>query len=152
MSKIWFGHPDVLELNNWPKNHLAALLNISFTEIGDDFLKGIMPVDDRTRQPYGLLHGGASVVLAETLGSVASHLVIDAEKKIAVGMEVNANHLRPVSIGLITGICTAIHIGQNSHVWEIRLYGENGKMNCISRLTVAIATKGGIITDRHDLN
>jgi 1,4-dihydroxy-2-naphthoyl-CoA hydrolase len=97
-----------------------------------------MPVDDRTRQPYGILHGGASVVLTETLGSVASNMVLDTNFKMGVGLEVNANHLRPVKSGLVTGICTPIHIGGKTHVWDIKLYNDKGKITCISRLTIAV--------------
>ncbi|OAQ38759.1 esterase [Pedobacter psychrophilus] len=135
---IWFTKPDLEELNNRPKNNIGGLLGIEFTEIGDDFIKAIMPVDDRTRQPYGILHGGASVVLTETLGSVASNLVLDTNFKMGVGLEVNANHLRPVKSGFVTGICTPIHIGGKTHVWDIKLYNDKGKITCISRLTTAI--------------
>jgi len=141
MSKLWFGQPDVKELNNRRTNHIGALIGIEFTEIGDDFIKGRMPVDARTHQPYGILHGGASVVLAESLGSVASSLIIDPEKFMAVGLEVNANHLRPVRSGYVTGICTPIHIGGKTHVWDIKMYDDRGKINCVSRLTVAIVSR-----------
>jgi len=135
---IWFSKPDLTELNGRPKNHIGALLGIEFTEIGDDYIKGRMPVDERTHQPFGILHGGASVVLAETLGSVASNLVLNPERNMGVGLEVNANHLRPVKEGWVTGICTAIHIGGKTHIWDIKLYNDAGKMTCISRLTVAV--------------
>jgi 1,4-dihydroxy-2-naphthoyl-CoA hydrolase len=135
---IWFATHSLEELNNRPKNHIGALLGIQFTEIGDNYLKGTMPVDDRTRQPYGILHGGASVVLTETLGSVASNMVLDTKFKMGVGLEVNANHLRPVKSGLVTGICTPIHIGGKTHVWDIKLYNDKGKITCISRLTIAV--------------
>ena len=138
---IWFKNPDLEELNGRPKNHIAALLGIAFTEIGDDFLKATMPVDERTHQPAGILHGGASVVLAETLGSIASYMIIDPEKYVAVGLEVNANHLRPVKSGLVKGVCTPIHIGAKTHIWDIKLYNDRGKMSCISRLTVAVINK-----------
>lgn len=100
-----------------------------------------MPVDERTHQPYGILHGGASVVLAESLGSVASNMIIDNAKYIGVGLEINANHLRPVSSGVVTGKCTPIHIGAKTHVWDIRVTNEKGKLVCVSRLTVAIVPK-----------
>jgi 1,4-dihydroxy-2-naphthoyl-CoA hydrolase len=135
---IWFSKPDLTELNGRPKNHIGALLGIEFTEIGDDYIKGRMPVDERTHQPFGILHGGASVVLAETLGSVASNLVLNPERNMGVGLEVNANHLRPVKEGWVTGVCTAIHIGGKTHIWDIKLYNDAGKMTCISRLTVAV--------------
>ena len=135
---IWFNQPSVEEFNSRPKNHIGAVLGIELTEIGDDFLKGTMPVDERTHQPYGILHGGASVVLAETLGSIASNLVLNPERNMGVGLEINANHLRPVKIGFVTGICTPIHIGGKTHIWDIKIFNEAGKMTCISRLTVAV--------------
>jgi 1,4-dihydroxy-2-naphthoyl-CoA hydrolase len=138
---IWFRNYDVQEINGRPKNHLGALLGIEFMEIGEDFVSARMPVDERTHQPYGILHGGASVVLAETLGSVASSMVIDWDKFIGVGLEINANHLRPVNSGFVTGICKPLHIGGKTHVWDIKIYNDKGKMNCISRLTVAIVPK-----------
>lgn len=134
----WFKEHTIDELNTRPGNNIGSLLGIEFTEIGEDFLKATMPVDDRTRQPYGILHGGSSVVLAETLGSVASGMLIDTTKQIGVGLEVNANHLRPVKSGFVTGICKPLHIGGKTHVWDIRIYDNRGKMSCISRLTVAI--------------
>lgn len=105
-----------------------------------------MPVDARTHQPYGLLHGGASVVLAETLGSMASYHCIDTSKFYCVGLEVNANHLRGLRSGRVTGVCRPVHLGRSTHVWDIRLSGEDGKPSCISRLTVAIVPldKGGL--------
>ncbi len=138
---MWYKPFTLAQINNRPKNHIGALIGIKFTAFGDDFLEGTMPVDERTHQPAGILHGGASVVLAETLGSIASYLCIDPEKHIAVGLEVNANHLRPVKSGFVTGICKAIHIGAKTHIWEIKMYNDKGKMNCISRLTVAILPK-----------
>jgi 1,4-dihydroxy-2-naphthoyl-CoA hydrolase len=138
---IWFREYLVQEINDRPKAHIGTLLGIEFTEVGEDFISARMPVDERTHQPYGILHGGASVVLAETLGSVASSMVIDSEKLIGVGLEVNANHLRPVKSGFVTGICKALHIGGKTHVWEIKIYNDKGKMSCISRLTVAIIQK-----------
>ncbi|RQO67875.1 esterase [Pedobacter sp. KBW06] len=138
---MWFSAFTPAQLNDRPKNHLGGLLDIQFTEVGDDFLTATMPVDERTHQPAGILHGGASVVLAETLGSIASYMCIDPEKHMAVGLEINANHLRPVKSGLVTGICKPLHIGAKTHVWEIKIYNDKGKMNCISRLTVAIIPK-----------
>ena len=135
---IWFKNYTPEELNNRPKNHIGALLGISFTQIGDNFLEATMPVDDRTHQPVGILHGGASVVLAETLGSVASNLVLNPDEKMGVGLEVNANHLRPVKSGFVRGVWSPIHIGAKTHIWDIKIYDERGKMSCISRLTVAV--------------
>lgn len=138
---IWFKTFTVEELNGMHKNHMGAFLDIQFTEAGEDSLTATMPVDERTHQPAGILHGGASVVLAETLGSVASSLCIDPERYQAVGLEINANHLRPVKSGRVTGICKPLHKGAKTHVWEIKIYDERGKMNCVSRLTVAIIPK-----------
>ena len=117
---------------------MVAHLDIRITEAGPDFLRGTMPVDERTRQPFGLLHGGASVVLAETLGSVASNFVIDTSRYYAVGQEINANHLRSARSGLVTGTARPIHLGGRSHVWDIRIEDEAGKLVCISRLTMAV--------------
>lgn len=138
---IWLKAFTPEQLNDRPKNHMGALLDIRFTEVGEDFLTATMPVDERTHQPAGILHGGASVVLAETLGSVASTMCIDTEKYMAVGLEINANHLRPVKSGKVTGVCKIIHRGAKTHVWEIKIYDDKGKMNCISRLTVAVINK-----------
>ncbi len=138
---MWFKQTTTQELNDRPKNHLGALIGIKFLELTDNSLSAIMPVDEKTRQPMGILHGGASVVLAETLGSVASSLMIDSDKWMAVGLEINANHLRPVFSGHVKGICTPIHIGNKTHVWDIKIFNDQGKINCISRLTVAIVPK-----------
>jgi 1,4-dihydroxy-2-naphthoyl-CoA hydrolase len=138
---IWFKEFTPAMLNDRPKNHIGALLGIEFTEVGEDYVCATMPVDERTHQPAGILHGGASVVLAETLGSIASYMCINPEKYIAVGLEVNANHIRPVSSGLVKGICKPLHLGGKTQVWEIKMYNDKGKMNCVSRLTVAILPK-----------
>jgi 1,4-dihydroxy-2-naphthoyl-CoA hydrolase len=138
---IWSREFTIDELNGRPKGHIGDLLGIEFTEIGPNSVSARMPVNEKTHQPYGILHGGASVVLAESLGSVASNMIINSDKYIGVGLEVNANHLRPVKSGFVTGICTPIHIGGKTHVWDIKLYDDRGKMNCISRLTVAIIPK-----------
>jgi 1,4-dihydroxy-2-naphthoyl-CoA hydrolase len=136
---IWFKKdlhiPDITHLG---KGTMGEHIGIEFTELGADFLKAHMPVDARTRQPYGLLHGGASCVLAETLGSVASALVIDPDKFICVGLEINANHIRGVREGLVTGIATPLHLGSSTHVWDIKIHDEREKLVCVSRLTVAI--------------
>src|SRR5215203_2933098 len=114
---------------------------IGFMEIGGDDLKARMPVDHRTRQPYGLLHGGASCVLAETLGSIGSAIVIDSSRFICVGIEINANHIRGAKQGFVTGIAKPIHLGSSTHVWDIRISDEKEQLICISRLTVAILPK-----------
>lgn len=112
-------------------------LGIEFLEVGDDYVKARMPVDRRTIQPFGLLHGGASVALAETLGSVAANLCVDREKKMCVGLEINANHLRPVTNGFVYGVARPVHVGDTTQVWEIRILNEQDKLVCISRLTLA---------------
>lgn len=139
---IWFyKNLNIESLEPLGKGTLGEHLGMQFSEIGDDYLKATMPVDNRTKQPYGLLHGGASVALAETLGSVGSALIIDPDKFICVGMEINANHLRSVKEGFVTGTATPLHIGASSHVWEIKIHDENQKLICISRLTVAVIKK-----------
>lgn len=138
---IWHKPYTLADLNKFrgtTDEHVNKHLGIEITEVGADFLKGTMPVDHRTVQPFGLLHGGVSCVLSETLGSVAAWMCIDPEKKMAVGIEINANHLRPVTAGTITGICKPIQVGRSLHVWQTEMYTDEGKMNCISRLTVAI--------------
>jgi 1,4-dihydroxy-2-naphthoyl-CoA hydrolase len=137
---IWKQPLQLEALNNMPRN-MASHLGIEFTTWDDQSLSARMPVDERTHQPTGILHGGASVVLAETLGSVASSLIIDSNRFAAVGLEVNANHLRPVTKGFVTGTCSPIHIGNKTHVWDIKIINDRGKMVCISRLTVAIIIK-----------
>jgi len=138
---IWYGNPTLQELNDSCANTLLASLGITFTEIGDDYLSGTMPVDGRTRQPLGYLHGGASLALAETLGSYASALCLDLDSKTLFGQEINANHVRPVTEGRVTGTARPYHLGRTSHVWEIRINNEQGQLVCISRLTVSIQDK-----------
>jgi 1,4-dihydroxy-2-naphthoyl-CoA hydrolase len=127
---------------------LAAHLDIRITEVGPDFLRGTMPVDGRTRQPFGLLHGGASVALAETLGSVASNYCVDTSRYYCVGQEINANHLRAVRTGRVTGTARPIHLGGRSHVWDIRIEDEAGRMTCISRLTMSVLEAAGGVPER----
>lgn len=135
---IWH-HPITLEeLDRQSKGCMVELLDIRFTEIGPDYLRASMPVDARTWQPYGLLHGGASVVLAETLGSTAAQCCVDGSRFYCVGQEINANHLRGVRSGRVTGTARPIHVGARSHVWEIRIEDEKGRLACISRLTMAV--------------
>ena len=116
-------------------------LGIEWVEVGKDFIKARMPVDHRTKQSLGLLHGGASCVLAETLGSVASYFIIDNSQFNSVGIEINANHIRSARHGFVYGVCSPLHIGTSTHVWEIRIANEEGKLTCVSRLTVAIVKK-----------
>ena len=136
---IWFDKNIKLE-NLIPLGtvSMSELLGIEWMELGDDFLKAKMPVDQRTQQQLGILHGGASCVLAETLGSVASFNVIDSSKFFCVGIEINANHIRSVRSGFVTGTVTPLHIGGSTHVWDIRIIDENRKLVCVSRHTVAI--------------
>lgn len=138
MSKIWFQEYSLEELNERSKGTMGEFLDMQFTEIGDDYLCMTMPVDNRTKQPYGLLHGGASAALAETIGSVASSLCINPEKQICVGIEINCNHIRGKKDGVVTAIAKPLHIGATTHVWDIKINDERGKLVCVSRLTVAI--------------
>jgi 1,4-dihydroxy-2-naphthoyl-CoA hydrolase len=116
-------------------------IGIEITEIGEDFLKGTMPVDHRTVQPMRILHGGASVTLAETLGSLAATMIIDNEKKFCVGLDINANHIRAAKAGLVTGIAKPVHLGSSTQVWSIEITDDEGRLVCISRLTMAILDK-----------
>lgn len=120
------------------KGTMSEYLGIEWTEVGDNFIKAKMPVDHRTKQPYGLLHGGASCVLAETIGSVASAMVVDRTKFYCVGLEINANHIRSAREGYVTGVASPLHLGSTTHVWDIKIYDEKEKLVCVSRLTVAI--------------
>ena len=137
---IWFKKEITLaDLLNRDANTLSAHIGIVFTEIGDDFLCATMPVDNRTRQPYGILHGGASAALAETVGSVASALVINTGNFKCVGLELNANHIRSVKDGLVVATCKPVHLGRQTHVWDIQIReAATGKLTCISRLTVIV--------------
>jgi 1,4-dihydroxy-2-naphthoyl-CoA hydrolase len=139
---IWFNKNITLDdLSGIRANTMADFLGLEWVEIGDDFLKMSMPVNDTTRQPYGFLHGGASCALAETVGSVASSLVIDTTKFYCVGLEINANHLRSVREGIVTAIAKPLHLGRSTHVWDIKIYDDKKKLFCVSRLTVAIVPK-----------
>ena len=136
---IWFGNkPTIEDASVSQQGLLAPHLGISFTEWGEDFLRGTMPVAPFTRQPMGYLHGGASLVLAETLGSVAANFVVDRSKQRCLGQEINANHLRPVAEGIVTGTAKPYHIGARSHVWSIEIRDPADRLVCISRLTMAV--------------
>lgn len=137
MSRLWF-RPYTLDQVHFTRDCMPNYLGMEFIELGDDYLTARMPVDDRTRQPFGLLHGGASVALAETVGSTAATLVLDPEKQHCVGQEINANHVRGVTDGWVIGTARPYHIGKRSHVWEIRIVDERQKLVCISRLTMAV--------------
>ena len=142
MASIWFNKSITLEdIKDFGKETMASYLDMQWVAVGDDYLRLSMPVNEKTKQPYGLLHGGASCALAETIGSVASALVIDMEKNICVGLEINANHVRSAKDGMVTGHCTPLHLGKSTHVWDIKIYDEGQKLICVSRLTVAILPK-----------
>lgn len=139
-ASIFRGSVTLAELNGLSRGTAMEPLGIVFTEIGRDYLRGTMPVDDRTRQPYGLLHGGASVLLAETLGSSAGNLCTP-EGRVCVGIEINANHLRAVRSGSVTGTARPLHVGGRTQVWEIRIEDDHGQLACISRLTLAVVPR-----------
>jgi 1,4-dihydroxy-2-naphthoyl-CoA hydrolase len=136
---IWFDKQLTVEkLKPIGHNTMGEHLGIQWTEVGEDYLKAEMPVDHRTKQPYGLLHGGASCALAETIGSVASAMVVDHSKFYCVGLEINANHIRGAKEGFVTGIAKPLHVGSTTHVWDIKIYDEKDQLICVSRLTMAI--------------
>lgn len=137
---IWKSPVNLDALNNAPE-YMGSFLGIVFTDWSENSLTATMPVNTKTQQPFGILHGGASVVLAETLGSYASNLIIDTQHFMGVGLEVNANHLRPVSAGEVRAVCSPLHLGKKTHIWDIKIYNEADKMVCVSRLTVAIIEK-----------
>ncbi len=137
---IWKQPPSLEAMNTMCRDTAVAHLGIEYSEVGDDFLAATMPVDSRTVQPARLLHGGASVLLAESLGSLASQLVIGSDGT-CVGLEINANHIRGARSGKVTGICRPIHLGRTTHVWDIRISDEGGKLVCIARLTMAILAR-----------
>lgn len=139
---LWKRLPDIEALNATLKSTIGEVLDIRFESFDDDSISASMAVDARTHQPYGLLHGGASVVLAETLGSTASYLCIDTSRFYCVGLEVNANHLRGLRSGRVHAVARPVHLGRSTHVWDIRLTGDDGKPSCISRLTMAIVPLG----------
>ena len=135
---IWRIIPDPEQLNERAKHTMSGHLGIRFTEVGPDYLRATMPVTKRTHQPYGLLHGGASVTLAETLGSVASLHCVDTQQYMCVGQEINANHLRGISAGTVTATARPFHIGLRSQVWHIEIRDESERLVCVSRLTMAV--------------
>jgi len=141
MASIWRVQTTPEQLNALSRETLVEHVGIEFLEIGADYLKASMPVDKRTIQPAGLLHGGASVVLAETLGSVAAHLCEDPDKKHCVGLEINANHVRSMRSGTVIGVARPVHIGSSTQLWEIRISNEADQLVCISRITMAVLDK-----------
>lgn len=134
---IWKKPVTVDLLTSWSVNTATSHLGIEFLEIGDDFIKARVPVDERTRQPYGLLHGGVSVVLAETLGSCAA-VCASPEGWRGVGLDINANHIRGATSGWVTGTAKPVHIGRTTQVWQIELHNDAGQLTCISRITMAM--------------
>ena len=135
---IWRNAATVEELQRRARNTLVEWLGMRFTEIGPDFLRASMPVDAHTHQPMGVLHGGASVALAETVGSTAANLCVDSEREMCLGQEINANHLRPVYSGCVTATARPLHRGNRSQVWQIEIRDEQERLVCVSRLTMAV--------------
>lgn len=135
------GTPCLDDLNALSRGNSIEHLGIVFTDIGHDHIRATMPVDSRTKQPYGLLHGGASVLLAETLGSSAGNLCV-GEDEVCVGIEINANHLRAARDGVVTGTARPVHVGSRTQVWDIRIEDERGRLVCVSRLTLAVVPRG----------
>ena len=140
---IWKQQHGLDAIDRWSENTMMRAIGIRITEIGEDFLRGTMPVDARTHQPYGILHGGASVALAETLGSTGAMLCCE-DGFAAVGLEINANHLRAVRGGTVTGTARPLHIGRSTQVWEIRIENQAGQPTCVSRLTMAVVPKRAV--------
>lgn len=138
---IWHKKHTLEEVNSIFDRYMTKLLDIKATEIHDDSLVCTMPITDNVRQPFGILHGGASVVLAESIGSIASNLIVDPDIYVGVGLEINANHLRPAKSGILTAKCAPFHIGKTTHVWDIKIFNDKNKMICISRLTIAVIKK-----------
>jgi 1,4-dihydroxy-2-naphthoyl-CoA hydrolase len=138
---LWKQNLALDQINAMFRNTLGEVLGMRVVEIGDDYVRGTLPVDARTHQPYGLLHGGASVALAETLGSLAGMLTLDPALEAAVGLDINANHVRGVKSGVVTGTARAVHLGRSTQVWEIRIEDERQKLVCIARLTLAVVPR-----------
>ena len=141
MDRKFLRQPSVEKLNELGKNTISEVLGMEFTEVGENYLIGKMPVDKRTHQPYGLLHGGASVVLAETLGSVGAMLMVDPEKYYCVGLEINANHIRGIKNGYVFGKAIPLHVGKSTQVWQINITNEREQLVCTSRITMAVIKK-----------
>lgn len=140
---IWKGEITKHMVNDLNKNTLGEFFGIEFTEIGTDYLKATMPVNERNKQPFGLLHGGASVALAETIGSVASWCVVNRDLFMGVGVEINANHIKSVTEGIVTATCSPVKIGGKIHIWDIRIHDEHNELCCVSRFTCMIVPKRG---------
>jgi len=135
---IWLQPFTVDDLNKYQQQTLVTHLGIRYTEVGEDYLKAVMPVDARTKQPAGILHGGASVALAETLGSTGANLMVDRQQKLCVGLDINANHVRAMRSGQVTGTARPLHIGKTTQVWEIKITNDEEKLVCVSRITLAV--------------
>ena len=140
---IWFVEPSIERVNAMSKGTLVEHLGIEITAIGADFLTAKMPVDQRTVQPFGLLHGGASVALAETLGSIAALLCVNQAEKVCVGLEINANHMRSARSGHVTGTARPLHIGGTTQVWQTEIVDEGARLVCVSRMTLAVLDRKG---------
>jgi 1,4-dihydroxy-2-naphthoyl-CoA hydrolase len=138
---IWFKQFSVAQLNERGNHSMSDFLGIQFTEIGDNFIKASMPVTNKIKQPIGIVHGGANVVLAETLASTAANCVIDIEHFYCVGLEINANHIRSVREGYVTATTTPLHLGRSTQVWEIKIIDEAGQLTCVSRMTATVMAK-----------
>jgi 1,4-dihydroxy-2-naphthoyl-CoA hydrolase len=141
---IWFKPFNVEDLNAYQQQTLVSHLGIRYTEVGEDFLSAVMPVDQRTKQPAGILHGGASVALAETLGSTGANLVVDRDKQLCMGLEINANHVRAMREGSVRGTARPLHIGGTTQVWEIRISDSQDRLVCISRITMAVLDRAAM--------
>jgi 1,4-dihydroxy-2-naphthoyl-CoA hydrolase len=144
-ASIWHNQPILSYINSLNKNTLGETLGIEFIEVGPDYLVATMPVDERTKQPFGLLHGGANVALAETLGSVASLLVVNSDVFIGVGVEINANHIKAVIKGKVRGVCSPLNVSGKNHVWDIKIYNEANELTCVSRFTCTIIPKSKFV-------
>jgi len=142
MKSIWFKPINLEALNRRSENTMAEFLGITFTDIGNDFLMATMPANERTKQPIGIVHGGANVVLAETIASTAANCVVDLASFYCVGLEINANHIRSVKEGLVTGVTRPIHLGRSTQVWLIELRNDAGQLTCSSRMTAAVVARG----------
>lgn len=138
---IWFQAITAEELNLRGQNTLSDFLGIRFTEVGENFISATMPASERTRQPIGIIHGGANVTLAETIASTAANAVVDLRSHYCVGLEINANHIRSVRDGLVTAITRPIHLGRTTQIWQIDIYNEEGKQTCASRMTAAVIAR-----------
>ena len=135
---IWTVRPTIELLNSLTSGTMGEIVGLEFMDVGDDYITARMPVDSRTQQPFGLLHGGASATLAETLGSMAGAYCVDVEKKYVVGLEINCNHVRSAREGFVYGTTRPIHLGGKTQIWDIRIIDERQKLVCISRLTLAV--------------